>query len=309
MSITPADFRFRRHSPLPARRFASLLAIVCLPVLAGGASAAEPVVPAGVEFNRDLEFSNPGNQHLQLNLALPKAEGGLRPAVICIHGGGFRQGRRENYDGVCLELASRGYVAATITYRLAPDHPFPAAVEDCKAAVRWLRAHAAEYRVDPERIAAWGGSAGANLALLLGTTAGVKQFERGPNLEQSSAVACVVSFSGPSDLTRSYGSSVDAGVVLPLYFGGDLSAKRREHIIGSPLYWVTPEAAPILAIHGTADPYVAYEQSFWIVDRLLAAGVEAGLLTIEEAGHGFKGADAKRALETAIVFLDQKMKK
>jgi dipeptidyl aminopeptidase/acylaminoacyl peptidase len=108
-------------------------------------------------------------------------------------------------------------------------------------------------------------------------------------------VDCVVSYFGPSDFTKSYGKSVDAGEVLPLFFGGDLTTKRREHIIGSPLSWVTPHAAPTLCIHGTADPYVAYEQAQWMVERLKACAVEAELVTLEGAGHGFKGEEAKKA--------------
>src|SRR5207249_6395193 len=148
---------------------------------------------------------------------------------------------------------------------------FPAAVHDVKAAVRWLRANAAKYQIDPARIGVTGGSAGGHLAQFLGVTAGVKAFEGDSgNAAQSSSVACVVNFYGPSDFTKSYGKSVDAHEVLPLFFGGDLSTKRREHIVGSPLYWVTPNAAPTLCIHGTEDKYVAHEQAVWIVDRLKA---------------------------------------
>ncbi|HEX5176945.1 MAG TPA: alpha/beta hydrolase, partial [Chthoniobacteraceae bacterium] len=180
------------------------------------------------------------------------------------------------------------------TYRLSPAYQFPAAVHDCKAAVRWLRANAAKYKLDPARIGAMGGSAGGHLALFLGVTAGIKEFEGEGNAEQSSAVNCVVSFAGPSDFTQSYGKSVDAHEVLPLFFGGNLEQKRGEHIRGSPLYWVTPNAAPTLCVHGTQDNYVAHEQAVWMVDRLKASGVEAELLSVPGAGHGLKGADAEK---------------
>src|SRR4030095_13339996 len=121
---------------------------------------------------------------------------------VCIHGGGFRAGTREGYDKLCLTLAERGYVAATITYRLAPAYQFPAAVHDCKASVRGMRANAAKYGIDPERIGTMGGSAGGHLALFLGVTAGVKEFEGSDNPGRSSAVNCVVSFFGPSDFTK-----------------------------------------------------------------------------------------------------------
>lgn len=271
------------------------------------ATAAELPVPEGVTFTRDIEFSNPDNQHLQVNLAQPKGDGPF-PAVVCIHGGGFRAGKRESYDKLCLTLAQRGYVAITVTYRLAPMYPFPAAVLDCKTAVRWLRANAAKYHVDPKRIGTTGGSAGGHLVQFLGVTEGVKDFEAGEYLDQSSAVSCVVNYYGPSDLSKSYGASVDAAEVLPLFFGGDLSTKRREHIVGSPLYWATPKAAPTLIVHGTKDDHVAYEQATWMVDRLKACQVEVKLLALEGAGHGFKGADAEKAEAAMIAFFDKHLK-
>jgi acetyl esterase/lipase len=267
--------------------------------------AAEPPVPDNVVFERGIEFSNPDNQHLQLNLAQPRNGTGPFPAILCIHGGGFRAGTREGYDKLCLAFAQRGYVAATVTYRLSPAYQFPAAVHDCKAAVRWLRANAAKYKIDPARIGAMGGSAGGHLALFLGVTSGVAEFEGEGNTNQSSAVNCVVSFAGPSDFTKSYGKSVDAHEVLPLFFGGNLEQKRREHIRGSPLSWVTPNAAPTLCIHGTEDNYVAHEQAVWMVDRLQACGVEAELLSIPGAGHGLKGADAEKGEAAMFEFFDR----
>lgn len=270
--------------------------------------AADLVIPESVTFTRDIEFSNPDNQHLQVNLAQPKEGKGPFPAVVCIHGGGFRAGKREGYDKLLLTLAQHGYVAITVTYRLAPAYPFPAAVQDCKAAVRWLRANAEKYHVDGSRIGVTGGSAGGHLAQFLGVTAGVPQFEGEGNLDQSSAVNCVVNFFGPSDFTKSYDKSVDAKEVLPLFFGGDLSTKRREHIIGSPLYWVTPNAAPTLCLHGTADEYVAYEQATWIVDKLKAATVEAELVGFEGAGHGLKGVPPEKTEGLMIDFFDKHLK-
>ena len=229
--------------------------------------AADLVVPDSVQWETGIEYANPDGTHLQLNLARPKAGDGPFPTVLCIHGGGFRAGKRESYDALCLKLAERGYVAATITYRLAPQHKFPAAVHDTKAAVRWLRANAKAYKINPDKIGVTGGSAGGHLAQFLAVTANVPQFEgNGGNAEQSSRVACVVNVYGPSDFTQSYGKSVDAHEVLPLWFGGNLETARALHIQGSPLYWVTPNAAPTLCIHGTEDKYVAHEQAVWLVD-------------------------------------------
>ena len=292
------------HSTMIHTRLLALAALVSLTVFA---AAADLPIPEGVTFTRDVEFSNPDGQHLQVNLAQPKGDGPF-PAVVCIHGGGFRAGKRESYDKLCLTLAQRGYVAMTVTYRLAPAYPFPAAVIDCKTAVRWLRANAAKYRVDPQRLGVTGGSAGGHLVQFLGVTAGVREFEGDEYREMSSAVSCVVNYYGPSDLSRSYGASVDAAEVLPLFFGGDLSTKRREHIVGSPLYWATPQAAPTLIVHGTKDDHVAYEQATWMVDRLKACIVEVELLTLEGAGHGFKGADAEKAEAAMLAFFDKHLK-
>ena len=298
-------------SVLFLRSPAALLSVALVCLAAPTAWAQKPLaVPEGVAFETGIEYANPDGQHLRLDLARPKKGDGLFPAVLCIHGGGFRAGRRESYDGLCLRLAQHGYVAMTVSYRLAPKYPFPAAVHDVKAAVRWARANAARYRIDPRRIGVVGGSAGGHLAQFLGVTAGVKEFEgSGGNADQSSRVACVVNYYGPSDFTRSYGKSVDAAQVLPLFLGGDLKTARKRHIRASPLYWVTPDAAPTLCIHGTEDRYVAHEQAVWLTDRLKAAGVEAELLTLQGAGHGFKGKDADTAERAMLTFFDSHLKK
>jgi dipeptidyl aminopeptidase/acylaminoacyl peptidase len=141
-------------------------------------------------------------------------------------------------------------------------------------------------------------------------TADQKQFEGdGGNLNQSSRVSCVVNFYGPSDFTKSYGKSVDAAEVLPLFLGGDLEHARRRHIEASPLYWVTPDAAPTLCVHGTKDQYVAFEQAGWIVDRLKAAGVEAQLLPMEGSMHGFKGEVEQKAEAAMLAFFDKHLKR
>jgi acetyl esterase/lipase len=286
--------------------------LILLFALAGSAfsqAPAAPPVPDSVIADREVEYSAVGGKQT-MDIVRPKgASTTPRPTVLLVHGGGFRAGTKEGYIPLAVKLAQRGYVAATASYRLSPGNQFPAPVQDVKAAVRFLRANAAKYGIDPDHIGALGGSAGGHLVLMLGLTAGVEEFEgSGPNREQSSRVQCVVDEYGPTDFTQSYSKSVDAAEVLPKFLGGDLDHERAAHIRSSPLNWVTPNAAPVLSIHGTLDPYVAYEQSLWLVERLIAAGVPAELETITGAGHGFKGADSDRADARAFAWFDKYLK-
>ena len=289
----------------------TVIAISAFIMAAHTVSAQEPV-PDSVVFEKDIEYTNPDEQHLQLNMARPKTGNGPFPAVVCIHGGGFRAGTRDGYNALCAQLAERGYVAVTVSYRLAPKYQFPAAVHDVKAAVRWLRANAEKYGIDPDRIGTTGGSAGGHLAQFLGVTSDVEKFEgNGGNAGFSSDVKCVVNFYGPSDFTKSYDASVDAAEVLPLFLGGNLQEQRHRHIESSPLYWVTPDAAPTLCIHGTNDKYVAHEQAVWLIDRLSASDVEARLMTIEGGDHGFgkSSPEVKAQIEDArFEFFDKHLK-
>jgi acetyl esterase/lipase len=265
--------------------------------------------PENITWLTNVEYSSVG-EPVQMDIAIPKSGAGPFPAVLCIHGGGFRAGSRDRYHDLVWKLAERGYVAATASYRLSPKYQFPAHVHDVKAAVRFLRARAKTYKLDPNRIGATGGSAGGTLVLMLGTTSDVAEFEgTGPNLAQSSAVQTVVNYYGATDFTESYGKSVDAHEVLPLYLGGNVEQARENHIRSSPLYWVTPNAAPTLTIHGTADRFVAYEQGVWIHDALKKNGVESELLTLTGADHGFRKPQyAKQAEEALFAWFDSHLK-
>ena len=300
--------RYLRTTTFITACLASVAAVVSF-----AQASADEKPPDGVVFQKGLEYSNPDNQHLQLNMARPTVGDGPFPAVVCIHGGGFRGGKREGFDKLCVTLAQHGYVAVTVSYRLAPKYQFPAAVHDVKAAVRWMRPNAKKYNIDPDRIGTTGGSAGGHLSQFLAVTSDVDKFEGdGGNADYSSSVACVVNFYGPSDFTKSYDASVDAAEVLPLFLGGNLQEQRHRHIEASPLYWITPDAAPTLCIHGTNDKYVAHEQAVWLVDRLKACDVEATLMTIEGGDHGFGSspAEVKEQIEKArIEFFDQHLKK
>ena len=289
----------------------SFILLLLLPIYSFSQTIEKPVIPDDVLWEPDIEYLTAGAKavNLAMDVVTPKGSGGPYPAVVCIHGGGFRKGERQSQLPLCIKLAKRGYVAATISYRLSPRDQFPAPVHDVKTAIRFLRANAVRFNIDPAHIGVTGFSAGGHLALFLGLTAGIPEFEGpGPYREQSSQVQCVVNFYGPTDFTKSYGKSVDAAEVLPLFLGGDLEHERLTHIQASPLNWVTPNASPVLTIHGTEDRYVAYEQAVWITERLKSAGVESELLTLEGAGHGFKGADAEKAEKRLIEFMDSHLK-
>ena len=266
-------------------------------------------LPDSVTSEMDVEYSRVG-ERVAMDIYKPKAPG-VYPAVLAVHGGGFRGGNRQSYQALCIKLAQRGYVAATASYRLSPGNQYPAHVEDVKAAVRYLRANAAKLGIDPTRIGATGGSAGGHLVLMLGLTGDLKDLEgTGLNPGVSSKVQAVVNYYGPTDFTHSYepGKSVDAAQVLPLFLGGDLEHNRREHLRSSPLYYVNPLAAPIMTVHGTKDTYVNYEHALWLTERLKAAGVDNELVTIEGAGHGFKGAEVEVAETKLFEWFDKYLK-
>src|SRR5262249_18458655 len=183
-----------------------------------GAASGPPVREAP-----DLVFGKGGGADLKLDLAMPKEGDGPFPAVVCIHGGGWVGGDRKQMKQTIEVLAGRGYVAISPEYRLAPRDRFPAQIEDCKAAVRWLRANAGKYHVDPRRIGSVGFAAGAHLACLLGVTKKDDGLEgKGGNPEQSSAVQAVVSFFGPTDLTQAVWSKEAQTKNLVPLLGGTL---------------------------------------------------------------------------------------
>jgi acetyl esterase/lipase len=276
-------------------------------LLATPAVALQPPLPPDVIAEENIEYANPGKQHLKLDLYRPK-EGGPHPVVICIHGGGFVGGQRESMRWICVRLASEGYAAATIQYRLAPKYRFPACVEDCKAAVRWVRANAEKYNFDPNRIAAMGTSAGGHLSVFLAATADVKEFEGdGGHREYSSRIACAVNVFGPSDFTRIQGKSKSEPVLEP-FLGGTLDTHRQQYIRASPLFWITPNTAPVLTLIGTKDEHVPLEQAKWLHERLEVCGVSNELVVLEGAGHGFKGKDQEKAQAAMLAFLARHLK-
>jgi acetyl esterase/lipase len=250
-----------------------------------------PPVPASVELKADLIYATYGARHLHLDLYLPKSGAGPFPAVVYIHGGGWRIGNKLAFRRQAVHMATRGFVGACIEYRLLGEAKYPAAVYDAKAAVRWLRANAAQYRINPNKIGAAGGSSGGHLAAMLGTTHRVKELEGGGgNSGFSSRVQAVVAFNPALDLVELGKKGIRVGRQLNPVFqflGVRYEAQPQLYAEASPITHVARDSAPFLLLHGTDDEAVPYEQSVEMLNRLKQARVRAELFTAQGAGHGF----------------------
>lgn len=281
--------------------------------------AAAPAAGPAVVLRPDVTYAVAGAEKLQLDVAMP-ATPGPHPAVVCLHGGAWRSGSRKElsrgsrwYDfgvpGKSLTevLAARGFVAVSVGYRFAPDNKFPAQIEDAKTAVRFLRANAAKFRIDPGRIAALGFSAGGHLAALLGTADESAGFDGTLYPEQSSRVQCVVDFFGPSDLTLYTQTPGVEGMYFAPLLGGRSRDKIELYKRASPIEYVSKDDPPFLIVQGTLDLLVPAIHSERLHERLTAAGVESKLVTVKGKGHGWGGPDAARTTEAAIRFLSERL--
>jgi acetyl esterase/lipase len=247
-------------------------------------------LPEGATVHRDLAYVPGGHERQKLDLYLPK-DGTKLPLIINIHGGAFRMGSKE--QGVPTQYVREGYAVASLNYRLSQHAVFPAQIEDCKAAVRWLRAHAQEYRLDPDRFAALGSSAGGHLAAMLGTTGDTKEFDVGTQLDQSSRVQAVVDYFGPTDLLQMDAHRLPNGQVHDPadspeseLIGGPIQQNREKTARANPITYVTRGDPPFLICHGDQDPLVPHHQSELLEAALKAAGVPVTFYTVKGAGHG-----------------------
>lgn len=269
-----------------------------------------PPLPAGVEVVRDVEYGTGGGRPLRMHLVRPQSPPpDPMPVVVYIHGGAWRAGNRDAGVPPLARLAQRGYFGASIEYRLSQEAKFPAQIEDCKAAVRFLRAKAGDYSINPDRIAAWGPSAGGHLAALLGTSGGVRELEgAGGNAEFSSRVQAVIDGFGPTDFLRMGKNRIDhdsADSPESLLVGGPIQENREKAARANPITYVTADDPPFLIMHGDKDDLVPIGQSELLAEALQKAGVEAALHVVAGAGHGFGG----RELDAKVdAFLDRHLK-
>jgi acetyl esterase/lipase len=282
-----------------------LLSLTAATFLVTGPACAEPpTLPPGAKALRDLAYVTNGHERQKLDLYLPATPKG--PLLVVIHGGGWMQGSKDKAEG--LPMLKQGYAVANLNYRLSQHAIFPAQIEDCKAAIRWLRAHAVEYGYSPKHVGAWGGSAGGHLTALLAATGHVKDFDVGENLDQSSAIQCGVDVFGPADLVDWTPPSKNPIIqttgpesVIVKLLGGTAAEKPELAKRASPVTWVTKDCAPLFIMHGTVDPLVGLEQSQKLEAKLKTAGVEVTLDVVEGAGHGgpqyFTGDRPQRLLD------------
>jgi acetyl esterase/lipase len=264
-----------------------------------------------IRLESDIVFGKGGNAQLRLDLAMPVGEGPF-PAIVCIHAGGWISGKRQQMKQTIGVFARRGYVAISPDYRLAPRDLFPAPIEDCKAAVRWLRANAAKYHVDPTHIGAFGASAGAYLACMLGVTTKDDGFEgKGGCAEQSSVVQAVVSFFGPTDLSQDVWSKEVRENNLVPFLGGTAQEMAETYRKASPITYAGKHAPPFLFVHGTEDSIVPIKQSQDLAEKLRQASVSARLVPMEGAGNGqdWRGEQVRHSLAQMLDFFDETLKK
>jgi len=258
---------------------------------------------------RNQYYAGSGNQRQTLDLFLPKEQSEKpRPLLVYIHGGGWRGGSKEGaFRRLQPLLEESGFAGAAINYRLTNEASWPAQIHDCKAAIRWLKAHAGKYGYDPERIAVWGTSAGGHLVSMLGVTGDVPELEGklGKHLDEKSSITCVVNYFGPSNLLTmdDYPSNIKhsaADSPEGKLVGGALLEKKEVAVNASPVSHVSSKDVPMLLAHGTKDMLVPYQQSVELCKGLAKHEVDYIFLTMKDSGHGFR---SKKLTEKVREFL------
>jgi arylsulfatase A len=271
----------------------------------------KPKLPDGVKTIRNLEYANPGGiRSLLLDLYLPTKEASKPlPVVMWIHGGGWSKGSKENCP--LIWLVNEGYAVASLGYRLVPEAKWPTPLDDSRAAVRFLRSSTAKYKLDSNRIAVAGGSAGGTLASITGV------FDALRDEAVSSQVQGVIDFYGASDLL-----TMPPNVPGPDKTDADLAKTNGARLIGgivrdhpdlakqvSPIYHISKSDPPFLIIHGDQDKQVPLEQSERLHAKLKAAGVPSALHVIKGAGHGGKEFDTPEVRKWIVDFLAEHVRK
>jgi acetyl esterase/lipase len=258
-------------------------------LLATCLSGCMPRVPKSVETIKNIEYAQVRGQSMLLDLYRPREFKHRLPVIVWLYGGAWKAGSKDSCP--IAFIATKGVAIVSINYRLTEVAPFPAQIYDCKGAVRWLRAHADQYHLDPNRIGVFGVSAGGHLAALLGTTADnpVLEGDVGDNLGYSSRVQCVCAFYAPTDLNRLVTDPrerADPNGDVARLLGGAVADNVAKANFASPISYVDKNSAPFFLMHGAADRLVPPDQSKILYDALERSGVEAHLEIIPNKGHG-----------------------
>ncbi len=282
---------------------ALLFAFIPAFLILASAASADPEPPAP-ELN--VSYGTAGGQDLLLDI-YRAAPPGPHPAVALIHGGGWAGGDKAGFHDIALNLARAGFVCFAIEYRFAPKFTYPSQLQDVFRAIRWIRAHAKAYDVDPARLGALGDSAGGHLSLMLGVMPPDSyQVVDDPNRDQPSRVQCVVDIYGPADLTPQ--RMPVAAPIVQGFLGAPFQDAPNTWMEASPITHVTKDAAPVLFLHGDKDDLVPLEQSHLMMAALEKVGVPGELIVVRGGGHGFGGGqpeDIALAFNRAGTFLAQ----
>ena len=271
-----------------------LTLLLLLPVLSGAAEMRAQTLQGGVRAFRDLEYVTNGHARQKLDVYLP-ATGTNWPLIVWIHGGAWLEGSKESPPAV--RFLREGYAVASVNYRLSQHAIFPAQIQDCKAAIRWLRANENQFGYDAKYVGVWGSSAGGHLVALLGTSGGVKEFGTvGANTNTSDRVQCVVDFFGPTDFTlmakqAPADSAIEhdaPGSPESKLLGGPVQQRQELARTANPITYVSPDDPPFLILHGDKDNLVPIGQSELLQAALKKAGVDSTFFVVKGAGHGFR---------------------
>ena len=288
-----------------------------LSVMPGGSASFASVDPTYA----DLAYATQSDAQ-KLDLYIPEGDGPF-PVVIMVHGGGFMFG--DKADGAGLtgvdQLLAAGYAVASINYRLSGEAQYPSQIYDAKASVRFLRANAEKYNLNPDKFAAWGASAGGNLVSLLGTTCGVEELEGADlgNAEQSSCVQAVVDWFGPIDFLKMdeqfAGTSCEqshnaANSPESKLVGAEIQTVPDLVATTNPMNYITADDAPFFIENGTADCNIPPIQNKNLADALSAViGADnVTYVSLEGAGHGGSQFETAENLKLVIDFLDKNLK-
>jgi acetyl esterase/lipase len=271
--------------------------------------------PPSVRAVTGITYVQRGAHALQLDLYLPaQPKPGLVPGIVLVHGGGWRAGVRANFAPMAIRMAQHGYAAATISYRLSPEAQYPAAVQDARAAVRWMRAHAGEYGIDPARIAIGGGSAGGQIAALAGVTDGLARFDTdgGPGTV-ASGVQAIVNIDGLSDFTSEAARKYEDDPARQpssagAWFGGRYAEKAASWREASPLFYVNAKTPPVLFIVSGQARFSLGRKD--MAAKLAAQGVPTQTVQLPATPHSFWLFDPwlGPTVEATVQFLDEYLK-